>query len=62
MAMIGAMPSTFARIGRSYPRPHPQAADGTGAPRARLHWRFTIAGGVIALASALALAGWLIFR
>jgi hypothetical protein len=56
------MPTSVARIGRSYPRPHPQAADGTGAPRARLRWRFTIAGGVIALASALALAGWLIFR
>ncbi len=56
------MPTHVARIGRSYPRPLPQVADAAGAPRARLHWRFTVTGGVLALASALALAGWLIFR
>ena len=56
-----AMPSTFARIGRSYPRMQPQPAEVARPPRSpRLHLKIT--GGLVALASALAIAGWLILR
>lgn len=54
--------ATFARIGRSYPRVHPQSEAPERAPRARLQLRLTIAGGLIALISAVGLAGWLVLR
>ncbi len=55
------MPSTFARIGRTYPRLQPQPVEVARPPRARrLHLKIT--GGLVALASALAVAGWLILR
>ena len=56
------MPTNVARIGRSYPNPRLQAVDAEGAPQSPLRWRLTIAGGAIALASALAFGGWLLFR
>ena len=55
-----AMPSTFARIGRSYPRVQAQPVEVARPPKARLHLKIT--GGAIALLSALAVAGWLILR
>jgi len=54
------MPSTFARIGRSYPRVQPQPVDVARPPRARLHLKVT--GVVVLLVSALAVAGWLALR
>lgn len=51
--------STFARIGRSYPRPAP---DNTPAPRRRGLGRYRVTGAVIALLSALGLIGWLLAR
>ena len=55
------MPSTFARIGRSYPRAQPQPAQAAHAPsERRLHLKIT--GGLVVLVSALAVAGWLYLR
>jgi hypothetical protein len=55
------MPSTFARIGRSYPRVQPQPVEVARPPRVRsLHLKIT--GGLVVLVSALAVAGWLILR
>ena len=54
--------ATVARIGRSYPRVRPQPESTDRAPSGRLPLRFTIAGGLVALVSAVGLAGWLIFR
>ncbi|HZE62213.1 MAG TPA: hypothetical protein VE085_16875 [Burkholderiales bacterium] len=56
------MPTNVARIGRSYPSPRLQAVDAEGAPRARSQWRFTLTGGAIVLASALAFGGWWLYR
>jgi hypothetical protein len=51
--------STFARIGRSYPRP---SISGTSAaPRARFG-RYRVAGALIAFLSALGFIGWLLAR
>jgi len=55
------MHSTFARIGRSYPRVPPQAVQVAHAPRGPgLHLKIT--GGLVVLVSALAFGGWLLFR
>jgi len=55
------MPSTFARIGRSYPRMQPQPAQAANAPHGRrLHLKIT--SGLVVLVSALAVAGWLYLR
>ena len=55
------MPSTFARIGRSYPRAQPQPVQVAHAPgERRLHLKIT--GGLAVLVSALAVAGWLFLR
>ena len=50
--------STFARIGRSYPRP----LNTTEAPRSRNLRRYRVTGALIALLSALGLIGWLLAR
>ena len=55
------MPSTFARIGRSYPRAQPQPVQLTHAPSGR-RLRLKITGGLVVLVSALAVAGWLVLR
>ena len=54
------MPSTFARIGRSYPRVQPQPAPVEHAPRGR-HLHLKVTGGLVALVSAIAIA-WLVLR
>ena len=54
------MQSTFARIGRSYPRVQPQPVEVATPPKARLHLKIT--GGLVVLVSALAFAGWLVLR
>ena len=54
------MPSTFARIGRSYPRVQVQPGEVAQPPRARLHLKIT--GGLVVLVSALTVAGWLFLR
>lgn len=51
--------STFARIGRSYPRPLP--AGGKPAKRG-LPRRYRVTGALIAVLSALGLIGWLLAR
>ena len=53
--------STFARIGRTYPRP--VGPDANAAPRssARLR-RYRVAGALIAFLSALGLIGWFLAR
>ena len=56
------MPTNVARVGRSYPNPRLQGVDAEGATQAPSPWRMKIAGGAIALASALAFGGWLLFR
>ena len=53
--------STFARVGRSYPRqanPNPNAA---AHPRARFA-RYRVVGALIVVFSALGLLGWLFAR
>jgi hypothetical protein len=50
--------STFARIGRSYPRP----LGTTEAPRSRNLRRYRVTGALIAVLSALGLIGWLLAR
>jgi hypothetical protein len=55
------VPSTFARIGRSYPRAQPQPVQVAHAPGGRrLHLKIT--GGLVVLVSALSVAGWLFLR
>jgi hypothetical protein len=57
------MPSTFARIGRSYPRLQPEPEVPGRAPRTRPALRFTIAaGGVIVLVSTVGWIGWMLAR
>jgi hypothetical protein len=51
------METRFARIGRSYPRPAPQA----GQPAMRSRRRYRV-GALIALLSALGVIGWLLAR
>ena len=51
--------STFARIGRTYPRPLP-ARDEPAKPR--LPRRYRVTGALIAVLSALGLIGWLLAR
>jgi len=53
------MPSTFARIGRSYPRVPPQPVEVARPPKGRLHLKLT--GALAVLVSALA-AAWLWLR
>ena len=52
------MESRFARIGRTYPRPAPQAQE--AEPRSMRRYRVT--GALIAVLSALGLIGWLLAR
>ena len=55
------MPSTFARIGRSYPRAQHQPVQVAHASGGRrLHLKIT--GGLLAIASMLAFAGWFFLR
>jgi len=53
--------STFARIGRSYPRPAGREAVDAPLSRGGLG-RYGVAGALIALLSALGLIGWLLAR
>ena len=53
--------STYARIGRSYPRASGHAE--SAAPRAASRFgRYGVAGALIAFLSALGLIGWLLAR
>ena len=52
--------STFARVGRSYPRPFP--ADANPVPRSSTARRYRVAGALIIVFSALGLLGWLLAR
>ena len=52
--------STFARVGRSYPRPFP--AGSHPAPRSSAARRYRITGALIVVFSALGLLGWYLAR
>jgi hypothetical protein len=53
--------STFARIGRSYPRPLPELpAVAARSWMRRIPAHLHVTGGVIALLAALGLVGWLL--
>ena len=52
--------STFARVGRSYPRPS-QGAAAVSRPNARFG-RYRVTGALIVVFSALGLLGWLLAR
>lgn len=52
--------STFARIGRTYPRPLGEAQ--LAAPRARVGRRYRLTGALIVVFSAIGLLGWFLAR
>ena len=65
--MIGAMsndvrPSTYARIGRSYPRPLPQIPVVDRSLTRRIPRHLRVAAAVVAFLSALGLVGWFLSR
>ncbi|HEY3075266.1 MAG TPA: hypothetical protein VGJ74_08845 [Burkholderiales bacterium] len=54
--------STFARIGRSYPRPLPPLASAERSWPRRIPAHLRLIGALIALLSALGLIGWYLAR
>jgi hypothetical protein len=52
--------STFARVGRSYPRPSP--AGSNPAPRSNARRGYRITGALLVVLSALGVLGWLLAR
>lgn len=59
-AIIQAMESKFARIGRTYPRPMSESP--AQAPARRMARRYRVTGALIVVLSALGVLGWLLAR
>ena len=64
--MIGSMSNdlrtSYARIGRSYPRPMPQGATAKTAIARRIPPHLRVVAAVVAFLSALGVVGWLLSR